>query len=295
MNIADAGISVIVDDSSDFDAHRTITVRKYATNIMFNSDNISKILESNRLKFGMEFGCINNYETENSIHAMFGKIGDVRFTLYNNKSNQIAFNHYLIKNVVKHTMHVDHFCDDDGKLGLIMYGGGKIKNDLIKATYKDFFNGIRCTPIHFEELAVRKLCFEDFVDKLSDIQFDPAADKSFGDLNQAQYVAKRNKINPHADKIQELINNDNIKVQNFKSYISETHRKLSRSYDVIVKINVMGKITMHFPKLHWDDDVDSVDAEKYIYEMAKTIFSEIESPQLFKREQKTKQNSLFDF
>jgi len=226
----DIKLDIIIDNSYNIDVYRTITVRKYETNIICDLDVVKDSLDSNYLKHGKEFGCISVHKSEGSIHAMFGQIGDSHITSIGDYSeNNVSLIHYLVKNVVKSTMHVDHFCDDNDKLGLIMYGGGNIKDDLVKSMYKDFLGISNLKIVEFDGDIIRKLCFERFLEELYDIKFDPAVDKSFGNVHLADYKSKKNQqINHQASKIQEIIDNTDIKIQRFKSKVTET-----RHYPII--------------------------------------------------------------
>ena len=190
-------------------------------------------------------------------------------------------------------MHIDHFCEEDDKLGLIMYGGGDIKDDLIKAMYKTMLNSSYLKIVEFDEDMLRKLCFEVYFRDLYDIEFDPAVEKTFGNVHLADYKSKKNeRINYQALKIQEIKDNNNIKIRHFKSKVTATHDKLSKSYDVKFTIDVDGKISLNFPKLSWNHGTSSLDAEIYFYEFARSIYDEIINPGLFKP---NKQREVFDF
>ena len=290
----DIKLDIIIDDSYNIDVHRTITVRKYETDIMCDLDAVKDSLDSNYLKHGKEFGCISVHKSEGSVHATFGQIGDSHITSIGDCSeNSVSLIHYLIRNVVKSTMHVDHFCDDGGKLGIIMYGGGNIKDDLVKSMYKACLNISNLKIVEFDEDIIRKLCFERFLEELYDINFDPAVDESFGNVHLADYKSRQNqRINHRASKIQEIIDNTDIKVQRFKSQVTETHKLLNKSYDVRFTIDVKGKIIIDFPQLLWKEGTSSLDAEIYLYEFAGTIYDEIVTPKLFKHD---KQSGLLDF
>lgn len=287
-------LEFIIDDSYNIDVHRTITVRKYETNIKYDLDAVKDSLDSNYLKHGKEFGCIEVHKSEGSVHAMFGQMGDSHITSIGDCSEyNVSLIHYLVKNVVKSTMHVDHFCDDSGNLGIIMYGGGNIKDDLVKSMYKDCLDISTLKIVEFDGAMIRKLCFDEFLDELYDIKFDPAVDKSFGNVHLADYKSKKNqRINHLAPKIQEIIDNADIKIQRFKSKVTKTHNMLNRSYDVKFIIDVNGKIIIEFPKLSWNEGTNSLSAEIYLYELAGSIYDEIVTPRLFKRD---KQKGLFDF
>ena len=294
--MGDNGIDLDIsrDDSYNIDVHRTITVRKYETDIKCDLDAVKDSLGSNYLKHGKEFGCINVRKSEGGVHAMFGQIGDSHITSIGDRSeNTVSLIHYLVRNVVKSTMHVDHFCGDSGKLEIIMYGGGNIKDDLVKSMYKDCLDISNLKIVEFDEGMIRKLCFETFLEELYDIKFDPAVDKSFGNVHLADYKSKKNQqINHLAPKIQEIINNTDIKIQRFKSKVTQTHDMLNRSYDVKFIIDVNGKIVIEFPKLPWNEGTSSLSAETYLYELARSIYAEIVTPSLFKH---NKQKDLFDF
>lgn len=290
----DIKLDIIRDDSYNIDVHRTITVRKYETDIKCDLDAVEDLLGSNYLKHGKEFGCINVCKSEGGVHAMFGQIGDSHITSIGDRSeNNVSLIHYLVRNVVKSTMHIDHFCDDGGKLGIIMYGGGNIKDDLVKSMYKDCLGISNLKIVEFDENIIRKLCFERFLEELYDIKFDPAVDKSFGNVHLADYKSKKNqRINHLAPKIREIIDNTDIKIQHFKSKVTQTHAMLNRSYDVKFIIDVNGKIIIEFPKLPWNEGTSSLSAETYLYELAGSIYAEIVTPSLFKH---NKQKDLFDF
>ena len=290
----DIKLDIIIDDSYNIDVHRTITVRKYETDIKCDLDAVEDSLGSNYLKHGKEFGCINVRKSEGDVHAMFGQIGDSHITSIGDRSeNNVSLIHYLVRNVVKSTMHVDHFCGDSGKLEIVMYGGGNIKDDLVKSMYKACLNISNLKIVEFDEDIIRKLCFERFLEELYDIKFDPAVDKSFGNVHLADYKSKKNqRINHLAPKIQEIINNTDIKIQRFKSKVTKTHDMLNRSYDVKFIIDVNGKIIIEFPKLPWNEGTSSLSAEIYLYELAGSIYDEIVTPSLFKH---NKQKDLFDF
>ncbi|NIA09546.1 MAG: hypothetical protein GWP10_07420 [Nitrospiraceae bacterium] len=290
----DIKLDIIRDDSYNIDVHRTITVRKYETDIKCDLDAVEDLLGSNYLKHGKEFGCINVCKSEGGVHAMFGQIGDSHITSIGDRSeNNVSLIHYLVRNVVKSTMHIDHFCDDGGKLGIIMYGGGNIKDDLVKSMYNDCLGISNLKIVEFDENIIRKLCFERFLEELYDIKFDPAVDKSFGNVHLADYKSKKNqRINHLAPKIREIIDNTDIKIQHFKSKVTQTHAMLNRSYDVKFIIDVNGKIIIEFPKLPWNEGTSSLSAETYLYELAGSIYAEIVTPSLFKH---NKQKDLFDF
>ena len=290
----DIKLEIIIDDSYNIDVHRTITVRKYRTDIKCDLDAVKDSLDSNRLKHGKDFGCINIHKSERSVHAMFGQMGDSHITSLGDCSeNNVSLIHYLVRNVVKSTMHVDHFCDDRGKLEIIMYGGGNIKDDLVKSMYEDCLGISNLKIIGFDGDIIRKLCFEKFSDELYDIKFDPAVDKSFGNVYLADYKSKKNqRIDHRAPKIKYIIDNTGIKIQRFKSKVTETHEMLSKSYDIKFIIDIDGKIIIEFPKLSWNEGTSSLSAETHLYELARSTYDKIVTPRLFKREN---QKGLFDF
>lgn len=287
-------LDIIIDDSHNIDVHRTITVRKYETDIMCDLDVVKDSLDSNYLKHGSEFGCISVRKSENSVHATFGQMGDSHITSIGDCSeNNVSLTHYLVRNIVKSTMHVDHFCNDNGKLGIIMYGGGNIRDDLVKSMYKDCLDISNLKIVEFDEDIIRKLCFERFLEELYDIKFDPAVDKAFGNVHLADYKSRKNqRINHRATQIQHIINNTEIKVQLFKSKVTETHKRLNRSYDIKFIMDAKGKIIIEFPKLLWNKGTNPFDAEICLYEFAGSIYDEIVTQSLFKR---NKQKGLFDF
>ena len=159
--------------------------------------------------------------------------------------------------------------------------------------YKDCLNISNLKIVEFDEDIIRKLCFEKFLDELYDIKFDPAVDKTFGNVHLADYKSRKNqRINHLAPKIQEIIDNTDIKIQRFKSKITETHDMLNRSYDAKFIIDVNGKIIIELPKLSWNEGTNSLSAEIYLYEFAGRIYNEIVTPRLFKR---VKRKNLLDF
>ena len=70
--------------------------------------------------------------------------------------------------------------------------GGNIKDDLVKSMYKECLNISNLKIVEFDEDIIRKLCFERFLEELYDINFDPAVDKSFGNVHLADYKSKKN-------------------------------------------------------------------------------------------------------
>lgn len=194
-------------------------------------------------------------------------------------------------------MYIDHFSEDD-KLTLLVFNGGKISKNLWHATYRNLFNILDLTPLKFSEKELRKLCINRYLDGLLEIKFDPAGEEKFGNVKTAEYKSIHSKkLNPKAEKIKEIIENDEIKVNMFKSEIASTYGNLDKSYQVAFTIDVEGKITLEFPRISWSSLKDNHDIEEHYYSFARKIYDEIIYKDIYIREmdEGKLQKSLFDF
>jgi hypothetical protein len=217
--------------------------------------------------------------------------------LHTDSEDNPVLRRYNFSNVILATMYIDHFSEDD-KLTLLVFNGGKISKNLWSAPYKNLFNVLDLNPTKFSEKELRKLCINKYLDGLSEIRFDPAGEEKFGNTKTAEYKSIRSKkLNPKAEKIKEIIENDEIKVNMFKSEISSTYENLDKSYQVDFTIDVEGRIILEFPRISWSSLKDDYDVEEHYYSFARKIYDEIVSKEIYVNEMNDdkSQKSLFDF
>jgi len=283
-------------DDSDIDNYRTLSIVKYITNATYNSKEIVSKFSKNKLNSTKEFGCIKPNEFDSHVQVLFGKLGTKTLTGLNTDpyNNDTILCRYSFGKVVVATMYIDHF-SEGGKLALIVFRGGKISTELWHATYRNLLNIYELTPVKFSAKELRKLCFNKYKNNLLEIKFDPASSEDFGNIKQAEYKSIRyKKFNPDAKKIQEIIENDEIKVNRFKSIISSTYEDLDRSYQIPFTIDIEGKVTLEFPKISWSLLKDSNDIEELYYSFAEKVYSEIISKSIYEKEDKS-QKLILDF
>lgn len=285
-------------DDSDIDNYRTLSIVKYITNATYDSKEIISKFSKNKLNSTKEFGCVKPKEFDNHVQVLFGKLGTKTLTGLSTDNNDIILRRYSFGKVVVATMYIDHFSEDN-KLALIVFRGGKISTDLWHATYRNLLNIYDLIPVKFSAKELRKLCFGRYLDNLIEIRFDPASAEDFGNVKLAEYKSVRSKkFNPKAKKIQEIIDNDEIKVNRFKSVISSTCEDLDKSYQVPFTIDIEGKVTLEFPKISWSPLKDNYDIEELYYSFAEKIYNEIISKDIYIKEDEKEvrsQKSLFDF
>lgn len=270
-------------DISDIDSYRTLSIIKYETNATYDYNEIISKFSRNKLCITKEFGCVYTKKYENHVSALFGKLGNKTLTgLYADSDDNPLLRRYNVANVIVATMYIDHFSEDN-KLTLLVFNGGRISKDLWHATYRNLLNVYDLTPVKFSEKELRKLCFNKYVDSLLEIKFDPASDEEFGNTKLAEFKSIPSKyLDLKAKKMKEIIENDEIKVNRFKSTISATCEKLDKSYQMGFTIDVDGKITLEFPKISWSPYVDSNKVEEYYYSFARKIYDEIISKEIYK-------------
>ncbi|AKB81139.1 hypothetical protein MSBR3_0561 [Methanosarcina barkeri 3] len=284
-------------DDSDVDIHRTLSITKYVTNVTYDSDEIKSKFFKNKLCLTDGFGCVYPKEVNGHIHALFGKLGvKTLLGLDTDSDNNNMLRRYNFGRVIVATMYVDHF-PEDNKLSLIVFNSGKISKDLWQSTYRNLLNVFDLKPVKFSDEELRKICFTKYRDDLLEIKFDPASEKEFGNVKLAEYKSIRSKkFNPNAKKIQEIIDNNEIKVNRFKSDIYSTYPNLDKSYPVAFTIDVEGKVTLEFPKISWSLK-DTNEIEEHYYSFASKIYDEIISKEIYAKEaeEDNSQKSLFDF
>lgn len=285
-------------DDSDIDSYRTLSIVKYKTDLPFDFDEIINKFSKDRLNITKEFGCVYTKPYGGHVSALFGKLGNKTLTgLHTDSEDNPVLRRYNLSNVILATMYVDHFSEDNN-LTLLVFNGGKISKNLWHAPYKNLFNILNLTPTKFSERELRKLCINKYLDGLSEIRFDPASEEEFGNVKTAEYKSIRSKkLNPKAEKIKEILENDEIKVNMFKSEIAATYEYLDKSYTVAFTIDIDGKITLDFPRISWSSLNDDYDIEEHYYSFARKIYNEIGSKEIYlngKDEDKS-QKSLFDF
>jgi hypothetical protein len=285
-------------DDSDIDNYRTLSIVKYITNTTYDSNEIISKFSTNKLNPTTEFGCVYPKKFNNHVHVLFGKLGTKTLTgLATDSDNNTVLQRYNFSRVIVATMYIDHF-SEASNLALIVFRGGKISTDLWHAAYRNLLNIYDLKPVKFSEKKIRKMCFDKYRDSLLEIKFDPASEEEFGNIKFAEYKSVRSKkFNPSAKKIQEIIDNDEIKVNRFKSVISATYEDLDRSYQIPFAIDIEGKVTLEFPKISWSLLKDNYDIEEHYYSFAEKIYNEIISEDIYRKEEEESksQKSLFDF
>ncbi|AKB80920.1 hypothetical protein MSBR3_0342 [Methanosarcina barkeri 3] len=285
-------------DDSDIDRYRTLSIVKYKTDSPFDFDEIIYKFSKNKLNITKEFGCVYTKPYGDHVSALFGKLGNKTLTgLLTDYEDNPVLRRYNLSNVILATMYVDHF-PEDNKLTLLVFNGGKISKNLWHAPYNNLFNVLDLTPTKFSEKELRKLCINKYVDGLSEIRFDPASEEEFGNVKTAEYTSIRSKkLNPKAEKIKEIIENDEIKVNMFKSEIWATYENLDKSYPVAFTIDIDGKVTLEFPRISWSSLNDDYDIEEHYYSFARKIYDEIVSKEIYinEKDEDKSQKSLFDF
>jgi len=192
-------------DDSDIDSHRTLSIVKYVTDVVYNPNEIISKFSRNRLNCTAEFGCVDPKIFDDHVHVLFGKLGTKTLTGLNTDSdNNTSLMRYSFKNVIIATMYIDHFSEDNN-LSLIVFHGGKISTDLWHATYRNLLNIYDIRPVKFSERKIKKMCFEKYQDNLLEIKFDPASEEEFGNVKFAEYKSVRyKKFNPNAKKYKKL-------------------------------------------------------------------------------------------
>ncbi|KKH45453.1 hypothetical protein [Methanosarcina sp. 1.H.A.2.2] len=273
-------------ESSDINTHRKLSILRYETKCSFNLEQISQHFKRNRLKFGRDFGCIDDIKNEQSIHLLFAKMGDLRHSsaIFDSKTKEyLSSTSFKIKNLIVSTIHVDNFQDETNNLNLLVFNGGGTKNERLFAQYRSILADSQPKQLEFDEYELRNLCFDKFESNLSEISFNPVKEPGFGNTQQAEYQSERRSIlDPNAEKIKELKDSNNIIITGFKSSIISKHDNLSKEAEVRFTINSTGKIELEFPKLAWIDVEPNKKIEIKFYEFARKIYDEIVSKELYK-------------
>lgn len=272
-------------ESSDINTHRKLSILRYEAKCPFNLEQISRHFKRNKLKFGRDFGCIDDIINKQSIHLLFAKMGDLRHSsaIFDPKTKEyLSSTSFKIKNLIISITHVDNFPDDENNLNLLVFNGGGIKNERLFAQYRSILAGSQPKQLEFNERELRNLCFNKFESNLSEISFNPVKEPGFGNTHQAEYQSERSSIlDPNAEKIKELKENNSIIITGFKSSIISKHDNLSKEAEVRFTINNTGKIELEFPKLLWIELEANEQIEIKFYEFARKIYDEIISRELY--------------
>lgn len=283
-------------DDYDIDSYRTLSIVKYKTDLSYDFDEIISKFSKNKLNLTKEFGCVYTKPYDDHVSVLFGKLGDRTLTgLHTDLEENPILRRYNVSNVILATMYVDHFSEDD-KLTLLVFNGGKISKNLWHAQYKYLFNILGLTPTKFSEKELRKLCINKYLDGLSEIRFDPASEEKFGNVKTAEYKSiSHKKLNPKAEKIKEIMENNEIKVKMFRSEIFSTYEDLDKSYRVAFTIDIAGKITLEFPKISWSSLKDDYDTEEHYYSFARKIYDEIISKEIYENSENKLQQTFASY
>lgn len=267
-------------DSPIVDFHKEISIIRYKSNYQYEHNTILNKFKKNILKRKDRFGCVDVKSIEDDIYVMFGKVGDksIRYPIYDNNDYLSAIKRYKLPPFIVNTCHVNHFSDNKNLLNLLIFGGGNISYDTIIATYRKLFDINNFKQLEFDKNDLKEMCRKKFRHHLFDIVFDPMSKNEFGNVHLAKYKSGRKKIiDSNADQIKKILEDPQIKINEFESYISVTLECLDKSYDVRFRISHRGNIKMKLPKISWPESIlnDDYKLEVEYYNLLKRTYDNI--------------------
>jgi hypothetical protein len=106
-------------------SQRTITVRKFQSQILFDRTSTIFGVDKSLLAYGRDFGVVRSFDVndyQRNIRILCGLVGERNLVLVNRETSALDF--LRISNVLLATLMIEFFEDSEtGCLGLLVYGG----------------------------------------------------------------------------------------------------------------------------------------------------------------------------
>lgn len=255
---------------------RDITVRKFSTDVPFDRSKIAQSLRERRLRKGDNFGVIQTYkeQTDEDIRALCGLTGIKNLTLLdqNDDIKRLGVRHTIVS-----TLMVEFLANQEsGNLDLLVYGGPQGQKDLWEMLRCNF--GVQSDPIplYLSLDGIRLLC-EEFFLFLFEIVTDPTQQDGYGNIIEADLKAnKREFILSNADRMQQILNNKNIRIRSFRSIIpQQTIPSLRSKYEVRFRVLKDSGIRLEIPALSIRRRLDPNFYEIVMYDFARYVYAQI--------------------
>jgi hypothetical protein len=276
------------------EVERQVTVARYRVRVSFDFARIEQALNACKLRASDEVGMLDirtsrNHDTtgqetmpmesqkdegdQDWIRSLFGVIGEKRFRWFDFDTRSIYEG--LISGTLQETFMVEFYKNIKNELNFLTYGGVRYGSRIIQKLQDCFRSGLVAERDYFDYPYLRStIARDDFRLTLKRIDYSPEGQDDYGTVDQASMRTRySNIIDPDAQRIKEILENERILIQEFGArsslYVDEVRQVVAFRFEM----SRNGLVTIFLPEIEFPRPMQDIEFENEYYKVVRRIYS----------------------